>query len=58
MRAMFLRTNAIYEPGAVKRNICNLDDLHDISTSKYYEGEKTSTVEREYSKTKKIIRNW
>ena len=30
-----------------------LHDLHDISTSGYYEGEKTSTVEREYSRTKK-----
>ena len=30
-----------------------LHDLHDISTSGYNEGEKTSTVEREYSKTKK-----
>ena len=35
-----------------------LHDLHDISTSGYYEGKKTSTVEREYSKTNKIIRNW
>ena len=25
-----------------------LQDLHDISTSGYYEGEKTSTVESEY----------
>ena len=30
-----------------------LHDLHDISTSGYYEGEKTSKIEREYSKTKK-----
>ena len=30
-----------------------LHGLHDISTSGYYEGEKTSTIEREYSKTKK-----
>ena len=31
-----------------------LHDLHDISTSGYYEGEKkTSTVERIYSKTTK-----
>ena len=28
-------------------------DLHDISTSCYQNGEKTSTVDREYSKTKK-----
>ena len=30
-----------------------LYDLYDISTSGYYEGEKTSTIEREYSKSKK-----
>ena len=31
----------------------SLHNLHDFSTSGYYEGEKTSTIEREYSKTKK-----
>ena len=54
---MFLRTNAKFEPGEVKRNFFKVDfngfhDLHDISTSGYNEGEITSTVEWEYSKTK------
>ena len=37
---MFLRTNAKFEPGAVKRNLCSLHDLQDISSSGYYDGEK------------------
>ena len=48
---MFLRTNAKFEPGLLKRH-----DLHDISTSGYVEGKKNSTVERENSKTTKNLK--
>ena len=41
------------EAKRLKVDLNGLHDLHDISTSGYYEGEKTSTVERECSKTKK-----
>ena len=41
------------EANLFKVDLNGLHDLHDISTSGYHEGEKTSTVEREYSKTKK-----
>ena len=34
-----------------------LHDLHDISTFGYYEDEKTSKIEREYSKIKKTHQN-
>ena len=38
---------------SVEGRLNGLHNLHDISTSGYFEGEKISTVKREYSKTTK-----
>ena len=60
---MFLRTNAKFEPGSVKQNfwrpiwtVCTTCTIFLLN----YEGEKTSTIERECSKKKqrKIIKHW
>ena len=54
---MFFSINAKFEPCSVRRKLCvdlnGLHDLHDISTSGYYEGGKTSAVERVFQNNEK-----